>query len=765
MATTIGIYFDQSNIGGGLDVETLVADAEEKWSQAAPVVKMFPVLSDKKALAEIRADIEENELDGLLICGASPRVDWDIYNFADVQVERVSLREGCVMAYANPDGSGLEPGEDAPELLQAMATDYINMGMIKLQKSRVPAPELPRGVRRVLVLGGGWTGLTAASALSAYGYEVVLLEKEPELGGRAKGLFKTIPLKAPHLEAQDTGLDKKILAVRGDGNITTYTGAVLNKLEGAPGDFTAYIGTASGEQAVEVGATILATGWRPQDPNNLISLGYGSFPNVVTTREFEALVKDGKLQARKVAFILNAEKAVQACSCATAEDIADVPVESAPEAPAPAAPQADGKVEIKVEPFRDLESIRHLPYSNAVNSVVALKQAGYVLDAFSDGMAYILYDSMVVQGVHERYYKAAQDRPGLMLTKADIREVVAGQGQLLVRADNTLIGESIELAVDMVVLPTGMVPSTAKEDILNLSYRQGPRLPDLSLFDGFADSNYICFPYETRRTGVYAAGCVRQPMTLDSAEEDAYGAALKAIQCVESANRGVSVHPRSGDLSYPVFNFVRCTQCKRCTEECPFGALDDDEKGTPKPNPTRCRRCGTCMGACPERVISFDNYNIDQIGSMIREIKVPDDMAAGGPRVVILACENDAYPALDMAAMRGKPWSPYVRIIPVRCLGSVNAIWVADAMSKGIDGVLMLGCKYGDDYQCHFVKGSEICNTRKKNIAETLDRLGVEPDRVEQLQIAIDEYDKLPGMIDDFMKMIFEKGPNPFKGY
>ena len=169
---------------------------------------------------------------------------------------------------------------------------------------------------------------------------------------------------------------------------------------------------------------------------------------------------------------------------------------------------------------------------------------------------------------------------------------------------------------------------------------------------------------ETRRTGVYAAGCVRQPMTMATAREDASGAVLKAVQCIGSANRGVAVHPRSGDISFPVFNFQRCTQCKRCTEECPFGALDDDEKGTPKPNPTRCRRCGTCMGACPERVISFDNYNVDQIGSMIKEVYVPDNMVEGGPRVIVLCCENDAYPALDMAAFRGKSWSPFVRFVP-----------------------------------------------------------------------------------------------------
>jgi len=327
------------------------------------------------------------------------------------------------------------------------------------------------------------------------------------------------------------------------------------------------------------------------------------------------------------------------------------------------------------------------------------------------------------------------------------------------------MGGDIELRVDLLVLSAGMVPTTAKEPIINVKYRQGPAFPDLALFDGFADSNYICFPYETRRTGIYAAGPVRQPMLMDQCADDAAGAAMKAIQCIAAASHGVAVHPRSGDLTYPKFNFVRCTQCKRCTEECPFGALDDDEKGTPKPNPTRCRRCGTCMGACPERVISFDTYNVDQVGSMIKEIIVPQDMNDGGPRVLIMACENDAYPALDIAAFRKKKWNPYVRIVSVRCLGSLNAIWVADAISKGIDGVMLLGCKYGEDYQCHFVKGSELCNRRKDNIAETLGRLGVEADRVAQYQIAIDEYDKIPDIIEDFVNMISAKGPNPFKGY
>ena len=753
MATKIGVYFDESAIGGGLDVAALSGGVSKRWKDLAPVVKCIPVLAAPEARKEIETDIAENDLNGVLICGTSARVDWDLYQFPGIQVERVSLREGCVLSYTNPDGSSLSgaPEAKAPELLRLMAVDYINMGVLKLQKSNIPAPEVVDSFRTILVLGGGWTGINAALAASKAGMDVVLVEKAEVLGGKALTMYKSIPLSPPHTEAQPTGIEQKVTAVTGDAKVKVLLQAELVRLAGAPGQYIATVNVKGTEQTFEIGSVVLATGWQPQDTAALAPLGYGTSPQIVTASEFEQMALEGKITAKRVAFILNTTLCdAAACSCGTAEAPA--------ETPAPAQGEEAAVV------IKDHECVSHLRYSSAVSSVVALKQAGYVVED-PDSVAYILYDNMVTQGVHERFYKAAQNHTQIMLSKAEIVEVSATGGPVVIKAKNTLLGDNIELEADLVVLPTGIVPTTAKAPVMQFEYRQGPAFPDLELFNGYADSNYICFPYETRRTGVYAAGCVRQPMTMDTAAEDANGAVLKAIQCIESINRGVAVHPRAGDLSYPVFNFVRCTQCKRCTEECPFGALDDDEKGTPKPNFSRCRRCGTCMGACPERVVSFDNYNIDQIGSMIRDIKVPDDMDVGGPRVIILACENDAYPAMDMAAMRGKGWSPYVRVIPVRCLGSVNAIWVADAMSKGIDGVMLMGCKYGDDYQCHFVKGSEICNRRKENIAETLNRLGVEPDRVAQYQVAIDEYDRVPAMIEEFMKMIFEKGPNPFKGY
>jgi quinone-modifying oxidoreductase subunit QmoB len=92
-------------------------------------------------------------------------------------------------------------------------------------------------------------------------------------------------------------------------------------------------------------------------------------------------------------------------------------------------------------------------------------------------------------------------------------------------------------------------------------------------------------------------------------------------------------------------------------------------------------------------------------------------------------------------------------------------IWIKDALSKGMDGVFLMGCKHGDDYQCHFVKGSELAEIRVKKIGEALSSLALEVERVAQFQVAIDEYDKVPEMLKEFVGTIEGLGPNPFKGF
>jgi quinone-modifying oxidoreductase, subunit QmoB len=305
-----------------------------------------------------------------------------------------------------------------------------------------------------------------------------------------------------------------------------------------------------------------------------------------------------------------------------------------------------------------------------------------------------------------------------------------------------------------------MVP--AADGVLGLRYLQGEGLPTTAF--GFADSHFVCFPYETRRTGIYAAGGVRQAMDLAAARRDGRAAALKAIQSIEKSSAGQAVHPRAGDLSYPAFFMQNCTSCGRCTQECPFGALELDDKKHPVLEPNRCRRCGICMGACPVQIISFNDYSVDMLSAMIKAVEIPEG-DEDTPRILVLACENDAYPALDMAGMDRRQYPASLRVIPVRCLGSVNSILIADAVARGFDGVALLGCRAGEDYQCHFIRGSELLETRMGNVRETLGRLALEPERVQTLEVAISEADRLPALLTGLVDRLKAIGPNPMKGF
>lgn len=162
------------------------------------------------------------------------------------------------------------------------------------------------------------------------------------------------------------------------------------------------------------------------------------------------------------------------------------------------------------------------------------------------------------------------------------------------------------------------------------------------------------------------------------------------------------------------------------------------------------------------RVISFENYSVDTVGQQIKAADIPEEFDEK-PRILVLACENDAYPALDTAAMNGVHYSAFVRIIPVRCLGSVNTIWITDALNGGYDGVILMGCQKGDNYQCHFVKGSEMAHYRMSKIDDTLQQLQLETERVVTYEVAITDVERAPRLINDMAETIERIGLSPFK--
>jgi quinone-modifying oxidoreductase subunit QmoB len=118
-----------------------------------------------------------------------------------------------------------------------------------------------------------------------------------------------------------------------------------------------------------------------------------------------------------------------------------------------------------------------------------------------------------------------------------------------------------------------------------------------------------------------------------------------------------------------------------------------------------------------------------------------------------------------MAGIERRQYPASIRVIPVRCLGSVNSVVITDALSHGFDGVAMLGCKSGEDYQCHFIVGSGLSKIRMGNVSETLERLALESERVGFMEVEINGADRIPTMLGDFVDRIKKMGLNPFKGF
>ncbi|MDH3880191.1 MAG: FAD-dependent oxidoreductase, partial [Desulfobacteraceae bacterium] len=481
-------------IGDALEMEALCEVPEEEGFP----VKTHPFLCGKEGVEFIKKGIADDGYNTLVIAACSRRVNYDVFKFDGCILDRVNLREQVVWSHPRSEFPALteeqKDDEEHFDRLQMLAEDYLKMGMAKVEKIDLPEPyKLETLSRKILVIGGGITGISAALDAAKAGYNVTVVEKESALGGYAAKIRKQLPVEDPYENLVPPVIESKIKELEAHDNITVKTETVVARIAGEPGDFIVtfkkpgdkiefdvpfplpeemkfdengkeldveaqhgrYLEYNKGKLDIlqfdpdgeKFGAVVLAAGWRPFEPegDEFAHLGFGALPDVVTNHQFEEMAAKGKIsrsdgkEAKSVVFVQSPGKG---------DDDAD------------------------------------FDYAGSVTSLVTLKQAKYVREDYDDGKAYIFYQHMRTPGLSENFYKSIQQDEGIFMTKGEVINVSKNGDGMIVEADNTLLGEKVKVKADMVVLATGMVPVTVDDPVVNMAYRQGPAFRDIGLFEG-----------------------------------------------------------------------------------------------------------------------------------------------------------------------------------------------------------------------------------------------------------------------------------------
>jgi heterodisulfide reductase subunit A len=419
----------------------------------------------------------------------------------------------------------------------ARATDQalreLEMGISRLF-SRTPAESAIRPVEKAaLVVGGGPAGLTAASVLASCGIPVTLVEKEDHLGGGLSQVWGS--------EVRET-IKRLVGRVERHPLITIhYEAEVVNSL-GTPGQFVTRIRPRTGKkETILHGASILATGGREAVTT---AYAYGESTRIVTLSGLEKLLDDPESPAR--------------------------PMGSA----------------VFIQCVDSREEPRN--YCSRTCCPRSLDAAIRIMDLNPQAQVYVFYRDMMTYGDSERFYTEAR-RKGVMFIPfepAQRPRVRVEEGRVLVEGEDPLLGETILIEPDFVVLATGIIPN-ASDDLALAFGVQTTR-------DGFIKEADVKWrPVDTGREGVFVCGLARSPARADEAMNEGKAAAQRALRIL---SRDTIASPRQ----VARVRHAICSLCGTCVDVCPYGARYlDAEAEKIMVDPVVCQGCGVCAAQCP----------------------------------------------------------------------------------------------------------------------------------------------------------------------
>jgi heterodisulfide reductase subunit A2 len=433
------------------------------------------------------------------------------------------------------------------------------------------------------------------------------------------------------------------------------------------------------EIQLDVGTIVVATGLDVFDPSGLTEFGYGKYPNVVTTLEFERLINAGgptggelirpsdRRRPRKVAFI-----------------------------------QCIGS-----------RSKRSNPYCSNVCCMNTIKDALLIKEHWPDTEITVFYIDIRAfgKGFEDLFNRCRKE--GVLFIRGIPGEIIeeARTQDLTLLGENTLLGRRYRQTVDMVILSVGIKPSTnagAVQRLLNLA-TDG---------DGFyMEAHPKLRPVDTTTGGVFLAGAAEGPKDIKDSVTQASAAASRA-----------NILMSRGEVKIPAITAKidpdKCNACGLCARVCPYHAIEGGkEQGYYRVIEAACQGCGTCVPECRFGAIDQTHFTEEQIVSQIDRALAEDPEN----KILAFACNWCSYAGADFAGVSRIQYPHNVRIIRTMCSGRVAPRWIERALLKGVGAVLVSGCHPSD---CHYNHANKHTARRVERFWKRMERNGINKDRL-----------------------------------
>jgi heterodisulfide reductase subunit A len=564
----IGVYvcWCGTNIAKMVDVEE-VANEVSKLPNVA-IAKNYKYMCSDPGQELIIRDINSHRLNRIVVAACSPRI------------HELTFRNAVEKAGINPylfEMANIREQDSWVHTDRTEATSKaLDLVAAAIRRVRHHEPLQKRSVNvdpATLVIGGGISGMTAALEIANAGKQVYLVEKSDCLGGQVAKFDLTFPYLSSAIQL----IRPIIQRTENHPHIEVFLNTRVKEVSGYIGNFKTILQNNGHEETeLKFGNIIAAVGLKPFDASRIEEYGYGRFPDVITSLEFEQMLTKGQLltkygkEPRNVAII----------HCVGSRNK------------------------------------KYHEYCSRVCCMAALKYVHEIRACLPDANIFEIYADMRAYGKgHEEFY-ALTTHKQIIFLMYDQQEQLPRIRQanrdddcnMLIEMNEKLSGESIEVPVDMVIL---MVNMEAHDDVKEVVRAIGVSLCGNQFF---IEKHPKLDPVATTTGGVFIVGACQGPKDIPDSVSQARAAAARILATISQGSVAVEV-------TTACVNESLCCGCQTCVRVCPYSAISyNEEKRASEVNEVLCKGCGTCGSACPAGAITSKHFTDRQILAEIEGI-------------------------------------------------------------------------------------------------------------------------------------------------